>query len=60
MTQQMLRYKKNYPTCLHEMAFDLTHGKGDDRNWWCPNCETHWFKGIERNPDEWDKWLEEE
>jgi len=56
---RMLRYKKNYSTCLHKRAVDLTHGKGEHRNWWCPHCETRWFKHIERNPDEWDSWIEE-
>jgi len=58
MTPQMVIYKKYFPTCLHEQVKDL-NPKGEHRNWWCPTCNTRWFKGVERNPDEWDAWLEE-
>jgi hypothetical protein len=60
MTPQMLTYKKKFPTCMHMLSVDLTKGKGEHRNWFCPDCRTHWFKGKEYNPDQWDKWLEEE
>ena len=58
MTSDMLKYKLMFPTCLHGSVVDLTKGKGEHRNWWCPVCLTHWFKGKEYNPDEWDAWLE--
>ncbi len=59
MTPQMLTYCRKISTCSHELAIDLTHGKGEHHNWWCPNCKTHWFKDKEYSPDQWDKWLEE-
>jgi len=59
MTPRMLRHNKYYPTCLHGQAVDLTHGKGEHRNWWCPVCETRWYKYVEYNPDEWDTWTDE-
>jgi hypothetical protein len=54
----MLKYRLMFPTCMHTSVKDLTEGKGEHRNWWCPVCETHWFKGKEYTPDEWDAWLE--
>lgn len=59
LSSQMLIYLKKYPTCKHEHAEDLTKGKAENPNVFCPDCRTHWYKGKEYNPAEWDAWLEE-
>jgi hypothetical protein len=60
ISPQMLRWKKKHKTCNHKDRTDLTKGKGEFPNEICLNCRTHWYKGKEYNPDEWDTWLEED
>lgn len=55
-SSEMLTWEKKYPECTHEAATDLTKGKGEP-NVICLDCRTHWYKGKEYNPDEWDAYV---
>jgi hypothetical protein len=59
ISPEMLIYKRKYSTCLHEHAEDLTKGKAKNPNIFCPDCHTHWYKGKEYNPHEWDEYIGE-
>jgi hypothetical protein len=50
-----LEYKKFADTliCNHEKLSDLTQGLGDLRNYYCPTCKTHWYKGKVWTKEEW-------
>jgi len=39
--------------CNHEGRKDLTHGKGEIRNIYCPECGWHLYKGKEYTKAEW-------
>jgi len=45
------------PDCKHETRKDLTQGKGEIRNIYCPTCDWHLYKGIEYTKEEWYKWI---
>ena len=49
--------RKKPENCDHKSKKDLTHGKGRDRNIYCPDCKTHWWKGKEWSPKEWDEYI---
>lgn len=46
--------KKN---CTHPYRTDLTRGKGEVRNIYCPTCDWHLYKGKEYTKEEWNKWI---
>lgn len=48
--------KKNAP-CKHEGKTDLTHGRGETRNFYCPNCKRHWYRGRIWSEDDWYKYV---
>jgi hypothetical protein len=37
---------------------DLTHGKGDIRNYICGGCGSHFFKGFFYTKSQWNYWIE--
>jgi hypothetical protein len=43
--------------CKHEKKTDLTHGKGELRNFYCPDCKTHWYKGKIWSEEQWDDYV---
>jgi ADP-heptose:LPS heptosyltransferase len=43
--------------CKHEGKTDLTHGKGEVRNFYCPTCKTHWYKGKIWSEKEWGEYV---
>ncbi len=54
-----LTYKKfgNTLICNHEKLADLTQGLGELRNYYCPTCKTHWYKGKIWTKEEWEAHL---
>lgn len=49
--------KKALAECKHERRVDLTHGRGEVRNIYCPTCDWHLYKGKEYTKEEWYKWI---
>jgi len=51
-----VRYKKygEDVVCNHKELKDLTQGLGDVRNYYCPDCEAHWYKGRVWTKEEWE------
>lgn len=43
-------------SCGHK-ATDLTHGKGEVRNYYCVRCNLHFYNGKEWTKKEWDKYV---
>jgi len=44
--------------CDHAEKRDLTQGLGDERQFYCSKCGTHWYKGREWSRKEWEAWIE--
>lgn len=44
--------------CKHENRIDLTHGLGEGRNFYCPDCKTHWYKGKMWSEKEWNDYVD--
>lgn len=40
-------------TC-HNTVRDLTNGYGETRNYYCPTCNAHEYKGKHYTKKEWD------
>lgn len=45
------------PNCNHKSLTDLTNGKGETRNFYCPQCDFHIWKGKEWTKEEWNKYV---
>jgi hypothetical protein len=43
--------------CKHERRKDLTNGLGVERNFYCPDCKTHWYKGKIWPEKEWNAYV---
>lgn len=61
-TPYMMAWEKKYPTCKHEFKSDFSHFTSWESNekephFYCPDCHTHWYKGKEWNPNEWDEYV---
>lgn len=58
---EMLRYQKNRETCDHRLKSDFSffESGATERTpfFYCIQCATHWFKGKEWNPDEWEEYV---
>lgn len=42
--------------CGHQ-GYDLTHGKGEHRNYICYTCNSHEWKGKFYTKKEWEVWI---
>jgi hypothetical protein len=45
--------------CKSDTINDLTKGKGEIRNYYCPNCRAHFYKGKWWTWQDWDRYVEE-
>lgn len=43
--------------CKHPRRKDLTQGLGKERNLYCPDCKSHWYKGRFWTAAEWDAYV---
>lgn len=44
--------------CKTGQMEDLTRGQGEERNFYCPKCKGHFWKGRWYTRKVWDAWLE--
>ena len=47
------------PDCTHEKRSDLTQGRGEVRNYYCPTCRMHIYKGRTWSAKEWSEYVED-
>lgn len=45
--------------CADPRVTDLTHGRGEHRNYYCHRCESHQWKGKKYTKKEWERWINE-
>lgn len=45
--------------CEHPEKKDLTQGLGEIRNYFCPHCKMHWYRGRAWTEAEWDEYVED-
>lgn len=45
--------------CDHRGKTDLTKGKGETRNYYCPRCQCHWYLGKFWTKTQWDEYVED-
>lgn len=43
--------------CKHSRKKDLTQGLGEERNFYCPTCGAHWYRGKFWTPKEWELYV---
>ena len=45
--------------CQNPKITDLSQGLGDERNYYCKSCKSHFYKGKVYTEKEWDDWIED-
>ena len=68
ISSEMLRYNRNHETCDHYLISDWSYYPSILGNtlepkvpfFYCGKCCTHWLKGVEYNPDQWDNYVNED
>jgi len=44
--------------CAKSEWRDLSQGIGENRNWYCPNCQAHFYNQKLWRREEWSRWIE--